>query len=87
MHHMDQAGFNIGATITAVLPMDHTVYTGDEDGHVVSFPALQDLVDMLTWSVRVGLHTEALIDMILQDDYTHDGSRAIIPRSIEFRHV
>lgn len=36
MHHLDQAGFNVGASITRVLPMAHTVYTGDEDGRVVS---------------------------------------------------
>ena len=35
MHHMDQAGFNIGATITAILPMSQVVYTGDDDGRVV----------------------------------------------------
>ena len=38
MHHMDQAGFNIGATITAILPMAQIVYTGDDDGRVVSAP-------------------------------------------------
>lgn len=36
MHHMDQAGFNIGASITAILPMAQVVYTGDDDGRVVS---------------------------------------------------
>ena len=36
MHHLDQAGFNVGAAMTCVLPMAHTVYTGDEDGRVVS---------------------------------------------------
>ena len=35
MHHMDQAGFNIGSSITAILPMAHIVYTGDDDGRVV----------------------------------------------------
>ena len=37
MHHLDQAGFNIGASITAVLPMAQVVYTGDDDGRVVSW--------------------------------------------------
>ena len=37
MHHLDQAGFNVGAAITAILPMAQTVYTGDDDGRVVSF--------------------------------------------------
>lgn len=36
MHHMDQAGFNIGASITSILPMAQLVYTGDDDGRVVS---------------------------------------------------
>ena len=36
MHHMDQAGFNVGASITAILPMAQVVYTGDDDGRVVS---------------------------------------------------
>lgn len=37
MNHLDQAGFNIGAALTCVLPMAHTVYIGDEDGRVVSY--------------------------------------------------
>ena len=36
MHHLDQAGFNVGAAITAILPMAQVVYTGDDDGRVVS---------------------------------------------------
>lgn len=40
MHHLDQAGFNIGASITAILPRAQVVYTGDDDGRVVSFPFL-----------------------------------------------
>ena len=40
MHHMDQAGFNIGASITAILPMAQVVYTGDDDGRVVRSLAL-----------------------------------------------
>ena len=35
MDHLDQAGFNVQASMTAILPMAHTVYTGDEDGRVV----------------------------------------------------
>lgn len=35
MDHLDQAGFNIHAAMTAVLPMAQAVYTGDEDGKVV----------------------------------------------------
>ena len=36
MHHLDQAGFNVAASMTAVLPMAQVVYTGDDDGRVVS---------------------------------------------------
>lgn len=36
MNHLDQAGFNIAGAMTAVLPMAQVVYTGDEDGRVVS---------------------------------------------------
>ena len=36
MDHMDHAGFNVGAAITSVLPMAQKVYTGDDDGRVVS---------------------------------------------------
>lgn len=36
MHHLDHAGYNIGATITCILPMAQKVYTGDDDGRVVS---------------------------------------------------
>ncbi|KAL6718718.1 Beige protein-like 1 [Lecanora helva] len=36
MHHLDHAGYNIGATITSILPMAQKVYTGDDDGRVVS---------------------------------------------------
>ena len=41
MHHLDQAGFNIGASITAILPMAQVVYTGDDDGRAVSHLATQ----------------------------------------------
>ena len=37
MDHLDQAGFNIHAAMTAILPMTQAVYTGDEDGKVVCF--------------------------------------------------
>ena len=36
MNHLDQAGYNLGGAVTAVLPMAQKVFTGDEDGHVVS---------------------------------------------------
>lgn len=40
MHHLDHAGYNIGATITSILPMAQKVYTGDDDGRVVSLLGL-----------------------------------------------
>lgn len=40
MHHLDHAGYNIGATITSILPMAQKVYTGDDDGRVVSLLSL-----------------------------------------------
>ena len=49
MHHMDQAGFNIGATITAILPMTQVVYTGDDDGRVVSCSKICKYMACLTW--------------------------------------
>ena len=36
MDHLDMTGSNTQAAITAVLPLPQTVYTGDEDGRVVS---------------------------------------------------
>lgn len=36
MHHLDPAGFNVSAGMTCMLPTAQTVYTGDEDGRVVS---------------------------------------------------
>ncbi|KAL8713271.1 MAG: hypothetical protein Q9225_006798 [Loekoesia sp. 1 TL-2023] len=36
MHHLDQAGYNIKASVTCVLPLAKRVYTGDEEGRVVS---------------------------------------------------
>ena len=36
MNHLDPAGFNFQAAITCILPMAKVVYTGDEDGRVVS---------------------------------------------------
>lgn len=35
MDHLDQAGFNVHAAMTAILPRAQAVYTGDEDGKVV----------------------------------------------------
>ena len=36
MDHLDQAGYNVRAAITAILARAQAVYTGDEDGKVVS---------------------------------------------------
>lgn len=47
MHHLDQAGFNVSAAMTCVLPTAQTVYTGDEDGRVVSAGG-SSVVEVLT---------------------------------------
>ena len=41
MHHLDQAGYNIGATITSILPMAQKVFTGDDDGRVYEWDCIQ----------------------------------------------
>lgn len=41
MHHLDHAGYNIGTTITAILPMAQKVYTGDDDGRVYEWDCIQ----------------------------------------------
>ena len=45
---MDSAGFNVSAAITAVLPMAQVVYTGDDDGRVVSVSIESSHVGPLT---------------------------------------
>ena len=41
MHHLDQAGYNIGTTITSILPMAQKVFTGDDDGRVYEWNCVQ----------------------------------------------
>ena len=41
MHHLDHAGYNIGTTITSILPMAQKVYTGDDDGRVYEWDCIQ----------------------------------------------
>ena len=41
MHHLDHAGYNIGTTITSILPMAQKVYTGDDDGRVYEWDCVQ----------------------------------------------
>lgn len=39
LHHVDQnkdSGVNVSAGISCILPLPHSVYTGDEAGRVVS---------------------------------------------------
>jgi len=39
LNHVDQSseqGLNVNSAITCILPMPQTLYTGDEDGRVVS---------------------------------------------------
>ena len=45
MDHIDSSSFNISSTITAILPLAQVVYTGDEDGKVVSYLRLS----LLEW--------------------------------------
>lgn len=41
MHHLDHAGYNVGAIITSILPMAQKVYTGDDDGRVYEWDCIQ----------------------------------------------
>lgn len=41
MHHLDHAGYNVGATITSILPMAQKVYSGDDDGRVYEWDCIQ----------------------------------------------
>ena len=55
LNHMDPAGFNFAAAITCILPMPLVLFTGDEDGrvvsHLLSFPRKRFLGRLLlTWS-------------------------------------
>ena len=36
LNHLDAAGFNVPSTITSILAMPLALYTGDDDGRVVS---------------------------------------------------
>ena len=65
LNHADpssEEGLNVNSAITCILPMAQTVYTGDEDGRVVSQSQAQAVhvtfSDMVT--VSMGLHTKAL---------------------------
>lgn len=64
MDHLDQAGFNTHASMTAILPMAQTVYTGDEDGKVVrsvTFPSWRRIQSTdLKMLVRVGLYQKTV---------------------------
>ncbi|KAL8804345.1 MAG: hypothetical protein Q9182_002627 [Xanthomendoza sp. 2 TL-2023] len=41
MHHLDPAGYHLGAAMTCVLPLAQKVYTGDEDGRVYEWHCVQ----------------------------------------------
>ncbi|MCJ1473895.1 hypothetical protein MMC13_002550 [Lambiella insularis] len=41
LNHLDQAGFNVGAAITCLLPMPLVLYTGDDDGRVCEWDAIR----------------------------------------------
>lgn len=62
LNHVDQAseqGLNIASAMTCILPMPQTVYTGDEDGRVVSQmlqpPVHEEYTDENP-TVSMGLH-------------------------------
>lgn len=59
LNHMDPAGFNFSAAITYILPMPLMLYTGDEDGRVVSFLLLS----------RVRLCGKILADQAVQYEW------------------
>lgn len=47
LHHVDQhkdSGVNVSAGISCILPLPHSVYTGDEAGRVVSYSIFLDAV-------------------------------------------
>ena len=58
LNHLDQAGFNVTAAITSLLPMPLVLYTGDDDGRVVSDIPYDGKYALLTMCrlVRVGCH-------------------------------
>ena len=41
LNHLDVAGFNVPAAITSILAMPLALYTGDDDGRVVSYSNLE----------------------------------------------
>lgn len=63
LNHVDQSnerGLNVNSAVTCILPMPQTVYTGDEDGRVVSqLQHRESQSPALTkFTVSMGLHTE-----------------------------
>ena len=63
LDHVDQSserGLNVTSAITCILPMPQTVYTGDEDGRVVSQVQSMQWRDysLTIFLVSMGLHTE-----------------------------
>jgi hypothetical protein len=63
LDHVDQSserGLNVTSAVTYILPMPQTVYTGDEDGRVVSQVQPKQCRDCTLMAVLVsmGLHTE-----------------------------
>ncbi|ETI23857.1 hypothetical protein G647_05664 [Cladophialophora carrionii CBS 160.54] len=63
LNHADSSrddGANVGAGISCILPMAQVVYTGDEDGRVVSSPGISREAQLIMTAVRMELCAEAL---------------------------
>lgn len=57
MHHLDHVGYNIGAAMTCILPLAQRVYTGDEDGRVVSVAKVPETcLKIITVGLTIGFY-------------------------------
>ena len=66
LNHMDMTGSNIKSTITCILPLADSVYTGDDEGRVVSKSLSNNFY--LTYSVSVELRATTITGV--KWDYT-----------------
>ena len=41
LNHIDMTGSNVKSAITSILTLTDSVYTGDDEGRVVSLPSIQ----------------------------------------------
>jgi len=86
LDHVDQSserGLNISSAITCILPMPQTVYTGDEDGRVVSQVQHKQCRSyiLIAFTVSMGLHTETscLVPRVVEGGETIR-DRLMVPR-------